>query len=470
MPVFRLPDASAYLVAFSGGADSRLLLELSLRALLEREGEGGRQRLLAAHLHHGIRGSEADRDQAFCRQVCCELGIELISERADIPAIAAETGESQEAAARRIRYDFLTRVMARRGIPLLMTAHHADDNLETVLERLLRGSGTRGMGGIPTARELVSSDGFTCTVYRPLLDWTRRDILAACEEWGLRYVTDSTNLQEEYTRNRIRHSVVPVLEEIAGEGIPQRVAARLSRNAREDEACLTELAEVQVNRHRSPTGDGLPRDELQAQHPALSKRMMSILYRRATVGRDLGDGSDTLSASHLDALLELVRRGIPESAVTLPRGMEARLRGEWLCIRRTEEFTADGVIAPVTVGVGRTPFGLGVMLEVEESPTVLSPKKGSEVFASAVFPPDLPLPLVARVREAGDVIVSHGMTKKIKKLLCDKDIPLHLRHRIPLLCLEDGEPLWYPGAAFRDGYPPPAEGPCLRITVYCTSL
>ena len=221
MPPFTLPDTLPCLVAFSGGADSRLLLELTLRALLERDGEEGRRQVVAAHLHHGIRGEEADRDLIFCQRVCAELGVELVFDRVDVPAMAATSGESLETAARRARYDFFGRVMAEQGISVLMTAHHADDNLETVLERILRGSGTRGMGGIPAVRELIDPKTAAVSVlYRPLLEWTRRDILAACAELGLEYVTDSTNREDGCLRNRIRHTVIPALEAISGEDAP----------------------------------------------------------------------------------------------------------------------------------------------------------------------------------------------------------------------------------------------------------
>jgi tRNA(Ile)-lysidine synthase len=203
---FQLPEVLPCLVAFSGGADSRLLLELTVRALAERDGEEGKRQVVAAHLHHGIRGEEADRDLAFCMQVCAELGVELVWEKVDVPTLAAESGEGLETVARRVRYEFFQRTMAERNIPVLMTAHHADDNLETVLERLLRGTGTRGMGGIPPIRTMASDSRFPVTaLYRPLLEMTRREILAACEEMELEYVTDSTNLEDGCIRNRIRH-------------------------------------------------------------------------------------------------------------------------------------------------------------------------------------------------------------------------------------------------------------------------
>ena len=472
MPIFTLPDASAYLVAFSGGADSRLLLELSLRALLERDGEEGRRKLTAAHLHHGIRGEEADRDLAFCGQVCRELGIRLISERADVPAAAAATGESIETAARRLRYEFFSRILAedasrdtpRKDIPLLLTAHHADDNLETVLERLLRGSGTRGMGGIPPTRFLAGDRGSPAAlICRPLLEWTRREILSACADMDLDYVTDSTNLEDDCTRNRIRHTVIPALEAIAGPDAPQKAALRMSRIAREDEDLLNAMAERRV--YASPRAEAFPTEELRELHPAVAKRVLSILYRDALAVHGDGAEGEALASVHLEALLELARKGIPEAPLALPRGMEAVIRGEWLYVRPAAPPPPPSPPAPVPVGIGRTPFGEGISVEAEYSPTPLPPREGPGVFASAVFPPDLPLPLIARPREAGDTILSHGMTKKLKKILCDKSIPVHLRHRLPLLCLPDGPPLWYPGGAFRDGYPAPKEGPCLRITV-----
>ena len=470
MPTFTLPETLPCLVAFSGGADSRLLLERTLRALLERHGEAGRKEMLAAHLHHGIRGEEADRDLAFCRQVCDELGVELILDRVDVPALAAASGESLETAARRARYDFFSRIMAERGISVLMTAHHADDNLETVLERLLRGSGTRGMGGIPSTRLLVNHRDATVSVlYRPLLEWTRRDILDACEARGLTYVTDSTNLEDDCLRNRIRHTVIPALEAIAGEDAPQRAALRMSRAAAEDDGYLSRRAEQLVDTTLSPYRHAVRADDLRAHHAAIQKRVLMLLHRRAL--RDYRTDTDRelfLTDTHLTALLRLTDKGLPESSLSLPGRLEARIRDGFLYVTPSDAPAAPPPPEePVPLGEGMTQWG-SVVITVERSDGLLPPDQGYDVFASAVFPADLPLPLLLRGRRAGDAILSHGMTKKLKKLLCDKDIPPHLRERIPLICLPDGEPLWYPRAAFRDGFPAPTEGPCVRITVRYT--
>ena len=135
----------------------------------------------------------------------------------------------------------------------------------------------------------------------------------------------------------------------------------------------------------------------------------------------------------------------------------------------SRELISARRLFPCCFGSGLKLEGVDVLLDILDtpvSPELLPPKEGDSVWASAVFPATLPLPLVARCREAGDTILSHGMTKRIKKILNEKDIPLHLRDRIPLICLADGEPLWFPRAAFRDGFPAPTHGACIRITVY----
>ena len=470
IPTIHLPEVLPCLVAFSGGADSRLLLELTLRALLERDGEAGRRQVLAAHLHHGIRGEEADRDLAFCERVCAELGVELICERADVPAMAAASGESLETAARRARYRFFSRILADRRIPVLMTAHHADDNLETVLERLLRGSGTRGMGGIPAIREVTDQGlGLYAVLYRPLLEWTRRDILAACAELGLDYVTDSTNQEDGCLRNRIRHTVIPALEAIAGEDTPQKSALRMSQAAAEDDGYLSHRAKQLVDTTLSPYRHAVRADDLRAHHAAIQKRVFMLLYRRAL--RDYRPDTDRdlfLTDTHLTALLRLTDKGLSESSLSLPGRLEARIRDGFLFVAPEQ---ADGTILPHELslpGAGVFRWGGSFTVTVESDSTILPPCPEGDCFASAVFPKDLPFPLLLRPRQTGDTILSHGMTKKLKKLLCDKGIPPHLRDLIPLVCLSDGEPLWYPRAAFRDGFPSPTEGGCVRITVRYT--
>ena len=183
-------------VALSGGADSMSLL-YALLNLREKLGIT----VNAAHLNHMIRGEEAERDTCFVKEQCEKLGVKLYCEYADIPAIAEREGISLELAARNTRYEFLKRVSSG----LVATAHTASDNLETLLYNLARGSGLDGLCGIPPKRGIF---------IRPLITCTRDTVENYCSENNIPFVTDSTNLADDYTRNKLRHKVVPVLKEI----------------------------------------------------------------------------------------------------------------------------------------------------------------------------------------------------------------------------------------------------------------
>lgn len=452
-----LPPETPLLVAFSGGADSRLLLELTTEWA-----ESVGAPVTAVHLHHGIRGAEADRDEHFCREACAELGVPLVAARADIPTRAARSGRSLELEARIARYDLFETVMRERHIPLLLTAHHADDQLETLLFRLLRGSGVHGLGGISPAREVPGG-----WLLRPLLTATRREILDECGRRGLRYVTDSTNAADDCTRNKLRHGVLPLLEEITAPGVPQRTATRLCEAAREDDDYLSAEADRQYATI-DPDGDGrLSCAELCRLHPALSKRCLLRAYATATRGQGVGERS--LTATHLQALLSLCETAQSGGEITLPGSWRGRItdgRLSFLPPGKTAPIgsdTADGIVLGWGDNLWRA-SGKGFIVTLESSDRPLAPLSGEDVLASAVFPDDLPRPLTLRTRRPGDTILSHGMTKKLKKLLCDKHIPQDMRDIIPAVCLPDGELLWFPTVAFRDGWKPPQEGGCIRIT------
>ena len=187
-----LPAGAPLCVALSGGADSVALLLLTPPPVA------------AVHVHHGIRGAEADRDAEFCRALCERLKIPFAVRYADVPARAGETGESMETAARAERYRLLAEHAAENGMAGVLTAHHADDQLETLLQHLLRGSGLRGMCGIPAVRR----EG-TLLLIRPMLETPKEEILAYLAARGETFVTDSTNAERGCTRNRLRLDVLP---------------------------------------------------------------------------------------------------------------------------------------------------------------------------------------------------------------------------------------------------------------------
>ena len=201
-----IPEGAALTVGFSGGADSVCLLSVlaALKGLFHLS-------LNAVHVNHGIRGAEADRDEEFCRVFCREREIPFTAVRVDVPAYVKETGMSVEEAARTLRYRALFQEAETAGKTAadkavrIAVAHHADDQAETVLLNLIRGTGLKGLSGMAYER-----DG----IIRPLLDRDREEILSYLTDHGLSFVTDSTNLENDYARNRIRNVVLPELKKI----------------------------------------------------------------------------------------------------------------------------------------------------------------------------------------------------------------------------------------------------------------
>ena len=186
------------LVALSGGADSVCLLHVLKK--LESELNF---KIYAAHVNHMLRDKEADRDEEFVLNLCKKWNIECFSERFDVAKIAKETKESIETAARNVRYSFFESLCKTHGIDVIATAHHLDDNIETVLMHFIRGSGLKGLSGI----SCINDKG----IIRPLINISRDEILDYISENNLEYVVDSTNSQTIYHRNSIRHELIPML-------------------------------------------------------------------------------------------------------------------------------------------------------------------------------------------------------------------------------------------------------------------
>ena len=214
--------ASDVVVALSGGADSVALLY----AMLELSDIN----VKAAHLNHCLRGEESDEDERFCKELCKKLSVPLVTERIDINAISAKTGESTELCARNQRYAFLNRVAGEYGV--IVTAHTADDNLETVIFNLVRGTGLSGLGGIPPVRD---------NIRRPLIYCRRAEIEEYLNSKNQAWRNDSTNSQDVYTRNFIRHNISPKLEQLNPQ-VKENVAA-MCEGLRCDAAFINASAE-----------------------------------------------------------------------------------------------------------------------------------------------------------------------------------------------------------------------------------
>ena len=410
-------------VALSGGADSVALLHI-LKAQ-----HGGA--LCAIHVHHGIRGAEADRDAAFCRTLCEELQIPFALLRVDVPALCAERGMGMESAARAARYEAIAEEMKRREIPLLATAHHADDQLETLLQNLLRGAGTRGLCGIPAVRPL--REGESALVVRPLLQMTKEQILAYLAENGLDFVTDSTNDTPCCPRNRLRAEVMPVLRELWPAGAAR--AARAAVSLAEDEAYLRSLATDFLLRE----GD-FPRVENLAAlpRPVFARVMQEML-------------PVVPEAAHIDALWELVQNARPHKTLSLPC-VRVRIEQGRLTLAPAGESAVQDYEIPLADGITLLPDGIGVAVLGEKDGNCLP--DGMNVyryetrvdFCSAILKGDA----VLRNRRAGDQILSGKCHKTVRKLPCMTKFPPETRARMPLLCDAQGV-LAVPAGPVRDG-------------------
>ncbi|MCL2342398.1 MAG: tRNA lysidine(34) synthetase TilS, partial [Firmicutes bacterium] len=274
-----LPAGSRVLVAVSGGADSVYLLH----RLSEAAGYGAEPpstplwSLGVAHFNHRLRGAESARDAAFAENLAASLGLPFYLGAADVGACAQGRHMGLEAAARELRYAFLLKTAEENAYDRIATAHTADDNAETVLLNLIRGSGTKGLCGIPPVRGKI---------VRPILDVTEAEIRAWLDAREVAYVEDSSNNRDDFARNRLRHRVAPVLRELN----PQYAAHILRAGAllRADAACLDGLAEAFLRENAEDAGRPEAGPYSASQMAKLPMPVAARVFRIAA-GRTLGE-------------------------------------------------------------------------------------------------------------------------------------------------------------------------------------
>ncbi len=448
-----LAEASAVLVGFSGGADSSCLLHL-----LNKTMEGTNTRLFAAHVHHGIRGEEADRDEAFCRAECEKLGIPLYVRRVDVPALAQESGRGLEETARDVRYQFFHEIAQELSTPdhpaLIATAHNADDNLETVLFHLLRGSGTHGLCGITPIR-----DG---RILRPLIADDAASIRRWCEENGIPYVTDSTNGDTDYTRNLIRNRIVPPMREIVPN--PAAAVSRLTSLLRMDDAYL----EAEARSYWQPGSRVVSRRLLKQLSPAISTRILRMFLDEAS------DGEASPGEKHIRQLLDLAvseKTGfscpLPGSIPVVGTRNELRIRRE---SDKSENLPEKSFRYPEDGAVFRNELCAVYFSQSDHSHHREIVGDDENIYKLSI-PMSFRFDTISngvqiRSRCPGDAYRFGGMTRRIKKLFIEKKLSQTEKALLPILCDASGI-LWIPGFPPRDGtaYQPGDTGP--RLDVIC---
>lgn len=428
---YDFPASGIIAIGLSGGADSTLLTHL----LLQKYGVA---RIRCVHVHHGIRGAEADRDEGFVRAFCAARGVPLMVFHRDVPALAVESGEGIEACARRVRYACLEEA-APAAEDCIATAHNAGDNAETVLLNLARGMGPKGAGGIPARRGKIR---------RPLLGVSRAEVEFLCAFYGLAFVQDSTNEDDAYTRNRIRHRVLPELKAVN----PQLTEAVL--HFTESMAIENDYMRIQaldlLSRARVP--GGLSLSVLREAHPAVLRRMLEIYL--PPLGR--------LSYEHFLRAVSCVMNG---GGLTLPGGAQLWARQDTLTVTfaQPEAFC-------IPVAGEKTVLPDGRILLVSKKFIKNGEKRRNVhnlLFKNHLDYDRITGVPVVRTRRAGDRFspAGRGVTKPVKKLFNEMRIPAALRDRVLLLELE-GRIIWIDGIGAAEGFAADfAEGWALEVRV-----
>lgn len=441
-------------VGVSGGADSMCLL-LFLMSVKEKYG----LRLVVIHVNHGIRGESADRDEAYVRSFCETNGIEFRPVHADIPTLAKQSGCTEEEAGRNFRYETFFRICHEEGLNKIAVAHNRDDNAETVLFNLFRGSNISGMRGIAPVREREG-----VTVIRPLLATTRAEIEEYLEKKGVAFCTDETNATDEYSRNRLRNSVLPYIKE----NINSSAVAHITGFAEQageieefiavltDEAMttLTSVGKLSVN------GETV---EVYADAVAGMRKLIAHSVIRRIIGGLAGSLKD-IEEKHVASVYELAGKGTGKK-LSLPYGIEVRTEYGRLVFKRSGKDPLPnsdlGGAQPLCIcitGEGDYPIG--------SDRTVLSVRIKDRKDCPAGLKNDytkwfdydrIQGNLCIRNRREGDWLMIRSASggrsarKLLKRLFMDEKVERAERERMFLLA-EDSHILWAIGKRRDDSY------------------
>ncbi len=375
-----LAPGDTVICAVSGGADSMALL-WGMYLLKDKLGI----RLEAAHFNHHLRNEESDRDAAFVQEFCDRYEIPLYLGQARV-----EKGEKGlEAAAREARYGFFATLSGK-----IATAHTANDNAETLLMNLIRGTGLKGLGGItPVTEKLI----------RPMLSVTRQEVMAFLQEYYIAYVQDSSNDTDAFLRNRLRHHVMPLLE-TENPQLAENMSAMALR-LRQDAACLEEMTRA---------ADTLSVSKLRELPPAIRSRILENFLKC--------NGVKEPGSRHIQGVNALVFSDKPSARADLPEGIcVARCYDSMLVQKFNQKLPA--ILLPCPGSLHLSLLGMKVTCRPAE-----------EIVNTAnVFTVETDGPIYLESRREGDSITLPGGTKSLKKLFIDRKIPATQRLRIPVV-------------------------------------
>jgi tRNA(Ile)-lysidine synthase len=422
-----LPKGGAVVVAVSGGPDSVALLHI-LHSLKDQL----KTCLVAAHLNHMIRGAAANNDERYVAALCKKLGIELRTERVDVPKRAKAEKLSLEDAARRCRYEFLEGVAEERGAAKIAVGHTVDDNIETVLMRLVVGTGTRGLLGIPVSRGKI---------IRPLLNATRADTHSYCREHRLKPRIDESNFDVKYLRNRIRHKLIPVLKSI-NPNFMQAIRQATEILAKDyDYLAWISLKALHGARIGSEKGSVRLDADKVLMYPDSIKRYVI----REAIEEVKGD-LENIAFGHIKDIMSKI--GAEKKwRLSLPGGMIAGGNADFLEISRAKpesektspfnyKLTVPGEVVVVEAG-------LRLKAAISAVPKNLRTKNRARVLVDLNKTGSV---LHVRSRKIGDRFSPLGIraAKKLKDFLINEKVPLEKRDLIPIV-ESRGKIVWVAG-------------------------
>ena len=408
-------------VGFSGGPDS-----LSLLNILNQLSDEYKIKLYAVHFNHMIRGEEAYRDENFARDFCKKNGIEFFCKRMEVLKYADENGMSCEEAGRFLRYKYFNEVFKKVGAQKIAIAHNMNDQAETVIMHFLRGAALTGLSGISPVRDEI--------YIRPLIFCTRDDIENYCREKKLTPVTDSTNSDVYYKRNRVRHEIIPYIKKYFNPAIIESLS-RQAVIAKEDDDFLNREAERKLNELKS--GDGYLVEDFCKLHNALKKRVMRLIIKNVKGNLNM------IEAVHVEKCIEVIERRKTGKRFNLPYGIVLNVQYDIFKIEYKKQVLKYDYDLPIPGTITAEDINTVIETRIFENNSL---NFKNTMFIKYFDYGKINNVLKLRNRLNGDFIYPSGMKgkKKLKDYFIDNKIPREDRDSVPLLAC-GSEILWIIG-------------------------
>ena len=418
-------DKRVVVVGVSGGPDSVCLVHV-LSHIKKSLGV----RLHIAHLNHMLRGASADEDARYVEKLGRYLKISVTVEKLDVDAYRKEHKLSLEEAAREVRYDFLAHIAESAGAECVALGHTEDDQIETVLMHLVRGSGLAGLRGMLPLTDMHPCGRGRLRLIRPLLEVTRKETEDYCLAHGLKPRIDSTNYSLDYTRNRFRHELIPILRK-SNSGIGAAIR-RVTCTAADDLSFIeSEIVKVWSDAVCvNPVGITINTEAILSLHPALQRHLL-----RRVMSEALGDLVD-IEVVHIESMTEALHKPAGKR-LSLPRGLKFYVSYD-TCLLAKDAL--DGCPLPEIKGVRRLKVpGVTLLPGWRVQSDVVAPGERADGFKACIDMDASGADLAVRRRRPGDRFQPLGMSnmKKLQDFMVDAKIPSTWRDRVPLVCSQD---------------------------------